>query len=128
MKLRSAIFLLTVLALGLSAGYLQQNNPFAKRAGAIVRSGDFDLIQTRVNSEVVLYSTGTCPYCRSAKEFLTRRGVAYAELPVDVSMDARQEAKSLGAVQVPFLLIGSDSIEGYDEDRILALLNKQRML
>ncbi len=129
MKILSVIMVLLIAAtLGLGVGYLYQNNPFAERAGVVVKTGDFSAIQTRVDSQVVIYTMATCPYCKSAKKFLTEHGVRYAELPLDISLPARDEAKSLGATRVPFILIGSNSVEGFDEEEMLALLDKQQLL
>lgn len=129
MKNRSVIIIVLIATtLGLGAGYLYQANPFAERAAAVVRTGDFSAIQTRVDSPVVLYTIATCPYCQRTKEFLKQRGVRYAELPLDISLLAREEAKSLGATQVPFILIGSNSLEGFDEAKMIALLDKQEIL
>lgn len=126
--LRITVFLLTAMGLGLGAGYLYSSNPLNDLAGPTVRTGDYAPIQTRVNSSVVLYATSTCPYCAKARALLDAREVRYAELAVDASADAAAEARSLGAVAVPFILIGSDSIEGYDEERILELLERQALL
>jgi glutaredoxin 3 len=133
MKILSVIFILLIAAtLGLGAGYLVQHNPFVERAsnnvGATVKTGNFTEIQARVDSQVVLYTISTCPYCKRAKELLAERGVRYAELPLDTSLAAREEAKSLGATQVPFILIGNNSIEGFDETKMLAILDKQEVL
>jgi glutaredoxin 3 len=133
MKILSVIIVLLVAAtLGLGTGYLYQNNPFAEsrpaRTGAVVKTGDFSAIQTRVDSKVVVYTLATCTYCKNAKKFLTEHGVRYAELPLDSSMHARDEAKSLGATRVPFILIGSNSIEGFNEAQMLAVLDKQQLL
>jgi glutaredoxin 3 len=134
MKILSIIgIVLLAAALGLGAGYLVQHHPLGERANAAkvnatVRTGDFTRIQARVDSRVVLYTIATCPYCKRAKELLAEHGVRYAELPLDTSLAAREEAKSLGATQVPFILIGSNSIEGFDEAKLLAVLDQQEVL
>ncbi len=129
MKLfRLTVFLFAAMGLGLGAGYLYSNNPLNDPPGPTVRAGDYALIQSRVNASVVLYGTASCPYCRQARELLDARKVRYVELEVDASADAAAEARSLGAVAVPFILIGSNSIEGFDEDRIVELLDQQALL
>ena len=35
--------------------------------------------------EVIIYSTQSCPYCRMAKDFFTRKGIAFKE--VDLTTD-----------------------------------------
>lgn len=48
--------------------------------------------------------------------------VPYIERQLDHSELLKREAKALGAKQVPLILIGNASIEGYDEKKILGLL------
>ncbi|TET42712.1 MAG: glutaredoxin 3, partial [Dehalococcoidia bacterium] len=31
------------------------------------------------DKKVVIYSTPTCPYCKRAKDYLSRKGIAYVD-------------------------------------------------
>ncbi len=33
--------------------------------------------------EITIYTTQTCPYCRRAKELLTKKNLAFTEISVD---------------------------------------------
>jgi mycoredoxin len=126
--LRITVFLLAAMGLGLGAGYLFSSSRLADPPSPMVRAGDYAPIQSRLKSRVVLYATATCPYCAQARQLLDAKKVGYVELAVDASADAAAEARSLGAHAVPFILIGSNSIEGFDEERIVQLLEQQALL
>lgn len=66
-------------------------------------------------SEVRLYSTPTCPYCRMAKDFLQKEGVSFTV--VDVSEDeeaAREMVEKSGQMGVPVMEVGDTVIVGFD--------------
>jgi glutaredoxin 3 len=68
-------------------------------------------------SEVEIYTTGCCPYCRAAKRLLSRKGVNYIE--IDVSGDPKRRrdmmARANGRITVPQIFIGSTHIGGCDD-------------
>ena len=59
---------------------------------------------------------------------LEAQGVPYVERQLDHSESLKREAKALGAKQVPLILIGNVSIEGYDEKKILGLLSEHGLI
>lgn len=66
-------------------------------------------------SEVKLYSTPSCPYCRMAKDFLEGEGVAFTV--VDVSEDekaAREMVDKSGQMGVPVMELEDTVIVGFD--------------
>lgn len=128
MKRQVILIFLCAALLGLGASYAYHNNPLNDAPGAIVKRGNFDAIQTRVQSSVVVYGTTSCPACQQARALLSFKGVRYADMPVDASPAANQEAKSLGAQRVPFILIGNSSIEGFNEEQILQLLAEHKLI
>ncbi len=74
--------------------------------------------------DVTVYSTPTCPYCVRAKEYLTKKGVAYKDLNVAVDRKAAEEmvAKS-SQMGVPVIVVDGKVIVGFDQkelDRLLA--------
>jgi len=65
---------------------------------------------------VVIYTKSWCPYCHSAKDLLTRKGVAFEE--VDVTSDREGEAamvKRAGRTSVPQIFIGPTHVGGCDD-------------
>lgn len=76
---------------------------------------------------VTIYSTQTCGYCKSAKEFMDSRGVAYQE--VDVGIDqarAREMIEKSGQMGVPVIVVGDGTEEelivGFDQNRLATAL------
>ena len=67
--------------------------------------------------EVVMYSTGWCPYCERARALLARKGVAYQEIKIDE--DPAQRAvmleRSRGQRTVPQIFIGSHHVGGFTD-------------
>ena len=65
---------------------------------------------------VVNYTKSWCPYCHSAKDLLTRKGVAFEE--IDVTSDRDGEAamvKRAGRTSVPQIFIGPTHVGGCDD-------------
>ena len=73
------------------------------------------------DKKVVIYSTPTCPYCKRAKEYLSRKGIRYTD--IDVAQD-REKAKEMtqksGQMSVPVIIIDNEIVVGFNQ----ALLDK----
>ena len=76
--------------------------------------------------KVLMYATDWCGYCARARALLTRKGVAFEEIDIDVVPGAYEEmrAKS-GRSSVPQILIDGQPIGGCDE--LLALESDGRL-
>ncbi len=73
---------------------------------------------------VTIYSTPTCGFCKAAKAFFKEHNVAYTEHDVAADKDkAHEMIQKSGQMGVPVILIDSDVIIGFDEDRIRQLLS-----
>ena len=73
--------------------------------------------------KVVVFSTPTCPHCRTAKRYLAQKGVRFTD--VDVSRDAsaaRDMVRISGQQGVPVITIGGRPIVGFDRRKIDRLL------
>jgi glutaredoxin 3 len=68
-------------------------------------------------TEIVIYSTGWCPYCERARALLERKGLAYHEIKVDEDPSERQAmlVRSGGRRTVPQIFIGERHVGGYAE-------------
>jgi glutaredoxin 3 len=66
---------------------------------------------------VRIYTTPICPYCVRAKSLLSRKGVAFEEIDIYMSAEARQEmqANTGGARTVPQIFIGDTHVGGCDD-------------
>lgn len=72
---------------------------------------------------VILFSTPSCSFCRTAKKYLKQQKIKFRE--VDVSRDqaaARDMVRRSGQSGVPVIDIGGKIIVGFDRPRIDKLL------
>lgn len=75
---------------------------------------------------VKVYSTQTCPYCVTLKEYLKAKGIVFEE--VDVSFDAKLQQEMIdksGQMGVPVVDIDGQIVVGFDKEKINQLLNLQ---
>ena len=76
--------------------------------------------------DVVMYSTGFCPYCVRARMLLERKGVAFTEIRVDLQPQQRAEMiQRSGRTSVPQIFIGDVHVGGCDD--MYALENQGRL-
>lgn len=76
--------------------------------------------QVAGHREVILYATSWCGYCAKTRVFLGERGIAYTEMDIEKSADARRAYDALGGRGVPVLKVNDTVIHGYDPQGILA--------
>ena len=67
-------------------------------------------------TQVLVYSTASCPYCTLAKNLLTKENIPFEEIRVDLDGEKREEMQRLsGRRTVPQIFINDKSIGGYDD-------------
>ena len=72
---------------------------------------------------VVLFSSGSCPWCSRAKRYLREKGVRVKDIRVDRNPDAIKDVKrETGQTGIPVLLIGRAKVVGFDKPKIDRLL------
>ena len=66
---------------------------------------------------IKMYTTGYCPYCTRAKQFLQAKGVAQIEeIRIDTDAAARITMMEItGRRTVPQIFIGATHVGGYDD-------------
>jgi len=70
-------------------------------------------------SNVTVYSTQACPYCRMAKAFLDKLGVPYESIDVGVDRAAAEKMIELsGQRGVPVIVVDDEVIVGFDSQRL----------
>jgi len=78
------------------------------------------------DKKVVIYSTPTCPYCKRAKDYLSRKGIPYTD--INVAQD-REKAKEMiqksGQMGVPVIIIDDNEIVvGFNQSLLDKLLSQ----
>ena len=76
--------------------------------------------------KVVIYSTPTCPYCKRAKDYLSRKGIAYTDINVAQDREkAREMIQKSGQMGVPVIIIGDNEIVvGFNQSLLDKLLSQ----
>jgi glutaredoxin 3 len=73
--------------------------------------------------QVSIYSTPSCTYCKSAKEFFTENNVQFQEYDVADDMVRRQEMiERSGQMGVPVIIIDQNIVVGYNKTKLTELL------
>ena len=71
---------------------------------------------------IVLYAQGYCEFSEMVRLHLESRGQRFTEKDVDSDPAARQEMMDLGASGTPVTVIDGETVIGFDEESIDALL------
>ncbi len=75
---------------------------------------------------VKVYTTPTCPYCYTLKEFLKEHNIEFED--IDISKDEKIKddiIKRSGAIGAPVIEVDGEIIVGFDRAKIVKLLNIQ---
>jgi glutaredoxin 3 len=65
---------------------------------------------------VVMYTTDFCPYCRSAKALLHKRGVVFEEINLARDADSRRQlTEQTGMATFPQIVIDGEPLGGFQE-------------
>jgi glutaredoxin-like YruB-family protein len=76
-------------------------------------------MDTPAQKKIVIYTTPSCVYCKMAKEFFKKNGIAYEERDVASDLAARDEMlKKSGQMGVPVIEAGGQIIIGFDQPRL----------
>ncbi|MDD4876645.1 MAG: Uxx-star family glutaredoxin-like (seleno)protein [Dehalococcoidales bacterium] len=77
-------------------------------------------------NKVVVYSTPTCPYCKRAKDYLSKKGISFVEHNVAEDRNAANEMiEKSGQMGVPVITINNEVVVGFNQVLLDNLLSKQ---
>jgi glutaredoxin len=77
---------------------------------------------TQHRPEVLMYATRECPYCAKARAYFQAHGVAFREIDIDASAQARQEWQDKGGRGTPLIYVDGQRIEGFVAAKLDAAL------
>lgn len=72
--------------------------------------------------KVTVFTSSTCPHCKTAKDYLKEKGVEFEERNVQNDPEARKELIQKGYMGVPVIVVGDEEIQGFDKARLDELL------
>ncbi|MDD5175236.1 MAG: glutaredoxin family protein [Sterolibacterium sp.] len=98
------------------------------KSGNVIETGgpSFDALQAAQKFPLTLYTSANCvENCKIARDFLARRGAAYAEKVLKTLEDAEEFRKATGSQEliVPVLQAGNKSEKGFEENAWRNLLD-----
>ncbi len=77
------------------------------------------------DKKVVIYSTPTCPYCKRAKDYLSRKGIPYVDYNVAQDRDkAKEMMQKTGQMSVPVITINGEVVVGFNQTLLDKLLSQ----
>ena len=97
-------------------------------AEAAAEAREHAFFPPRPSSDVIVYSTATCGYCRRAKAWLKQKGIAYTEKDVEMDPGAAAELAGKAAAAhvrpqgVPVIDARGTLVLGFDPARLAELL------
>ena len=72
---------------------------------------------------VRLFTTPSCPFCYTLREFLKERSIEFEEIDVSKDKKAREEIiKKTGRLEAPVVEINGEIMVGFDKEKICKLL------
>lgn len=78
--------------------------------------------------QIIIYSTSTCAFCKTEKQYLDKKGIAYIEKNIEEDQTAYAELleKNNGTYQgVPLTDIAGSIVLGFDRHKIDALIEEK---
>lgn len=70
-------------------------------------------------TEVIIYTTPTCPFCKKVKSFLNDHDIDYENRDISIDKDAQGEVIEKAEMMVaPVVDIDGEIIIGYDEQEM----------
>ena len=73
---------------------------------------------------IKVYSTPSCPYCFTLKEFLKQNNIEFEDIDVSKDEKALKEMiEKSGQMGVPVIEIDGQIVVGFDKEKISKLLN-----
>jgi len=74
--------------------------------------------------KIRVFSTATCPYCVTLKQFLKEKEIEFEDIDVGADQKAAEEmVEKSGQRGVPVVDIDGEIIVGFDKEKISKILN-----
>jgi len=77
---------------------------------------------TSPSSELVMYASQSCGYCKQARSYMKAKGIAYREVDVGKDKAGAAEFARLGGKGVPLFSLGRQTLAGFSADSFDAFL------
>lgn len=114
--LKQVLYFVLTIIIGLIIGYALINLKDLTKKSYV--EGNYSEFYVGTKSQIVLYGTETCPYCKEARSYFQSKNIAFADYDVDTHEKGKKDYQKLEGEYVPIILIGNRKISGFDPDAI----------
>lgn len=66
--------------------------------------------------EVIVYTQDFCKYCEVLKAWLNSEEIPFAIRNISLNSEWKEEVMDLGAMGMPFTVIGLETFQGFNDD------------
>ena len=89
-----------------------------------IKYGNYTELLATYDTNLILFTTSTCPFCKEAKLLLEKNGIAFQEFIIDKELKSDELYEKLAiSKNIPLMILKDKSIEGYNKEvYLLALL------
>lgn len=110
--LKQSLYLVVMIIVGLSIGNAIINiKELTKKS---YMEGDYSEFYVGTKSQVILYGTTTCPFCKEARSYLKSKNISFVDYDVNLHEQGQKDFEKLNGEVVPLILIGDRKISGFD--------------
>lgn len=113
-KFKTALQYGAILAIGLGFGYAFSH--YKEFFATPYKEGNYAAHFADPSTQVVMYGTETCPYCKQARDYFEAKNIAYRDIVIGkhASEKDAQNFAELKSEGVPAIIIGSRLITGFN--------------
>ena len=123
-RIRSGPLALSLVSLGLLGLYVVKIMPAFLPPERL----DCDKLASDDFPAVVIYGTSWCVYCKQTRWFLEDHDIAYCEYDIERSSAGASQYSAAGAKALPLIVVNGDSMQGFVEHKLSALLKRNELL
>lgn len=79
-------------------------------------------------TDVVLYSTSWCGYCKQVRAYLNAEGISFKDYDIENSDEGKRKFQEANGQGVPLIFVGSTRLDGFDRNNLQAALQQHGLL
>lgn len=76
------------------------------------------------NTNVIMYSTSWCGYCKKMRQFLQANDVPFVERDIEASEENRALYDKLGVSGIPVVIVNGEVVKGYNPRKVASLASE----
>ena len=88
-------------------------NSYSSPQGPAYKYNPSLITSRKASTNVVMYSTTRCGYCKMAKRYFNKQKIPFAEYDVEKSSKGKKDFKALNGRGVPIILVGKRRMDGF---------------